>query len=68
MGLLNNQKIIEMNTIRNIIIELKQTNWPSIGRLLQLTGYTLLLCAVVAIMMLGLDLLFFELRDLILNI
>jgi preprotein translocase subunit SecE len=68
VGLLNNQKIIEMNTIRNIIIELKQTNWPSIGRLLQLTGYTLLLCAVVAIMMLGLDLLFFELRDLILNI
>jgi preprotein translocase subunit SecE len=68
VGLLNNQKNIKMNTIRNIIIELKQTNWPSIGRLLQLTGYTLLLCTVVAIMMLGLDLLFFELRDLILNI
>jgi preprotein translocase SecE subunit len=57
-----------MKIFRNIITELKQTNWPTWSQLLSLTGYTIVICGVVALIILGLDLLFFEVRDIILNI
>ncbi len=53
-----------MNTLKNIIIELKKTEWPSMGQLVKLTVYTLLLCGIIALLILGVDLVLFWLRDL----
>lgn len=53
-----------MDTIRNIIIELKQTEWPTASQLLRLTAYTLLLCGIIALLILGIDIVLFWLRDL----
>jgi preprotein translocase SecE subunit len=49
--------------LRNIITELKNSKWPSKKEVLVLTIYTLILCGIIAIIMLGLDLLLFQLRD-----
>jgi len=53
-----------MNTLKNIITELKKTEWPSISQLVKLTVYTLLLCGIIALLILGVDLVLFWLRDL----
>lgn len=53
-----------MNTIRNIITELKQTEWLSMDQLAKLTIYTLILCGIIALLILGIDLVLFWLRDL----
>jgi preprotein translocase SecE subunit len=57
-----------MDTVRNIITELKQTNWPTMRQLFKLTLYTIIVTAIVALIILGLDLVFFQLRDLILDL
>jgi len=57
-----------MKTIKNIITELKSTKWPSKLEILQMTIYTIILCAVLAAIMVGLGLVLFKVRDWILNI
>jgi preprotein translocase SecE subunit len=57
-----------MNILKKIIKELKETNWPSKNQLLRLTIYTLIVCGIIALIILGLDLLFIEIRNYILNI
>lgn len=57
-----------MKTIKNIITELKSTKWPSKLEILQMTIYTIILCAVLAAVMVGLDLVLFKVRDWFLNI
>ena len=52
-----------MDIIRNIITELKQTEWPSMSQLLRLTAYTLLLCGIIALLIVGIDFVLFWLRD-----
>ncbi len=52
-----------MEIFRNIITELKQTEWPSMSQLLKLTAYTLLLCGIIALLILGVDIILFKLRD-----
>lgn len=59
MGLFKN-----MDTIRNIITELKQTEWPTMDQLVKLTIYTLILCGIIALLILGIDVVLFWLRDL----
>ena len=59
MGLFKN-----MDTLRNIIIELKQTEWPTMDQLVKLTIYTLILCGIIALLILGIDIVLFWLRDL----
>ena len=54
----------DMDTIRNIITELKQTEWPSGKQLLSLTIYTVILCGIIALLILGIDIVLFWLRDL----
>jgi preprotein translocase SecE subunit len=54
--------------LKNIWLELKKTNWPSGKQIVQLTIYTLVLCGIIAMLMVGLDLLFFNLRDWFLNL
>ncbi|HBB64621.1 MAG: hypothetical protein UR34_C0001G0074 [candidate division WS6 bacterium GW2011_GWC1_33_20] len=46
-----------MDTIRKVINELKLTQWPTIGQLLSLTAYTVILCAIIALIISGFDLL-----------
>ncbi|MGI6423412.1 MAG: preprotein translocase subunit SecE [Candidatus Dojkabacteria bacterium] len=53
-----------MKIIRNIITELKQTEWPTISQLARLTIYTVVLCGIIALLILGIDMVFFWLRDL----
>ena len=52
-----------MDTIRNIITELKQTEWPSIDQLVKLTIYTIVLCGIIALFILGVDIVLFWLRN-----
>jgi len=49
--------------IRNIITELKNSKWPSKKEVVVLTIYTLVLCGIIALIMLGLDLLLYFVRD-----
>ncbi|NMC08790.1 preprotein translocase subunit SecE [Candidatus Microgenomates bacterium] len=57
-----------MNILKNIITELKETKWPSKKEILQMTVYTVILCGILAAIMVGLDLVLFEIRDWFLNI
>lgn len=54
--------------LRNILTELKSTKWPSKMEIVQLTIYTIILCAIIAAVMVGLDLILFKLRDWFLNV
>ena len=53
-----------MDTIKNIITELKQTEWPSMNQLVKLTAYTIIMCGIIALLILGIDIVLFWLRDL----
>ena len=53
--------------IKGIITELKKTKWPTGKELLILTVYTVILCAIIALAITGLDIVFFELRDWYIN-
>ncbi|MDD2270217.1 MAG: preprotein translocase subunit SecE [Candidatus Dojkabacteria bacterium] len=53
---------------KKILTELKKTKWPTGKELLVLTVYTVILCAVVAIAITGLDLAFFKIRDWYINV
>jgi preprotein translocase SecE subunit len=46
------------NIIENIIGELKKTKWPTWKEVLMLAIYTLILCGIITLFILGLDLLF----------
>lgn len=54
--------------IKNIWLELKKSKWPSKKEILQLTVYTLILSGIIAIVMVGLDLVLFNIRDWFLNL
>jgi preprotein translocase SecE subunit len=53
--------------LKEIINELKQTKWPTGKELLVLTVYTVILCAIIALVITGLDIVFFALRDWYIN-
>ncbi len=46
-----------MNILKQIISELKQTEWLTPKQLLVLTAYTVIFCAIIALIILGFDLL-----------
>jgi preprotein translocase SecE subunit len=52
---------------KKILTELKKTKWPTPKELLVLTIYTVVLCAIVAFAITGLDLIFFEAREWYIN-
>ncbi|MBP5204062.1 preprotein translocase subunit SecE [bacterium] len=54
--------------ITSILNELKKTKWPSKADALKLTAYTIVFCVVLSLAMIGLDLLFIQLREWFLNI
>lgn len=53
--------------IKGIITELKKTKWPTGKELTILTVYTVILCAIIAFAITGLDIVFLKLRDLYIN-
>jgi preprotein translocase SecE subunit len=53
--------------LKEIINELKKTKWPTGKELLVLTVYTVILCAIIALVITGLDIVFFALRDWYIN-
>jgi preprotein translocase SecE subunit len=53
--------------LKGIITELKKTKWPTPKELIILTVYTVVLCAIVAFAITGLDLIFFEAREWYIN-
>ena len=54
--------------LRNIIRELKDSKWPSKIEALKLTLFTIMVCGIIAIIILGLDLVLFQARDWFLNL
>jgi len=48
----------EMNVFKNIKNELKQTTWPTKAELVKTSMYTIVLCAIIALLLLVLDLFF----------
>ncbi len=48
----------EMNVLKNIKNELKQTTWPTKAELVKTSMYTIVLCAIIALLLLVLDLFF----------
>jgi preprotein translocase SecE subunit len=54
--------------IKDILLELKSSKWPSKKEIVFMTIYTLILCGIIATIMVGLDLILFELRDWFLNV
>lgn len=60
--------IITKMKLKNILTELKSSKWPTKVEIVQLTIYTLILCAIIAAIMVGLDLILFKLRDWFLNV
>lgn len=53
---------------KQIATELKQVKWPTWKEILNMTIYVLIICAIIALMMLTLDIGFAKIRDWFLNI
>ena len=47
-----------MNIIKNITTKLKKTTWPTKAELVKTSMYTVILCAIIALLILLLDLFF----------
>ena len=56
------------NIFKQIGTELKMVKWPTWKEILNMTIYVLIICAIIALMMLVLDLGFAKIRDWFLNI
>lgn len=56
------------NPFPGIIQEIRAVTWPTRSELITLLTFTIVVCAILALMMLGLDVFFLELRDVLLNL
>jgi preprotein translocase SecE subunit len=56
------------NIFKNIIGELKKTKWPKWKQVGILTIYTLIVCGIITLLILGLDLVLYKIRDWFLNV
>ncbi|MBI2356649.1 preprotein translocase subunit SecE [Candidatus Dojkabacteria bacterium] len=54
------------NVIKDIGQELKNTSWPTRKNLFMLVLYTVLVCGIISLLILGLDIFLLRLRDIIL--
>ena len=57
-----------MKFISEIIGELKNVTWPTRRETAGLTAYVVVICAILALITLGLDLSFINIRDIILEL
>lgn len=55
------------NPIKGIISELKQTTWLTPKKLVGLVAYTIVICGIIALIILGLDIGLARIRDIILS-
>jgi preprotein translocase SecE subunit len=56
------------NPISGIASELKSVTWPTRRETLSLTLFTVVVCAIIALVILGLDVVFLNIRDTILSL
>lgn len=56
-----------MKVLKDIVAELKETSWPTGKQLVNLTIYTIIICAIIALIIVGLDAFFGTARNIILN-
>ncbi|MGI5897669.1 MAG: preprotein translocase subunit SecE [Candidatus Dojkabacteria bacterium] len=56
-----------MKIIKNIVNEAKNTKWPTLKEVAVMTIYTIIVCGIISLIMVGLDLVLAKLRDLFLN-
>lgn len=54
-----------MKYIKEVINELRQTTWPKPKALLSLLTYTIVICGIITLIIVGADYVLFELRSLI---
>ena len=57
-----------MSIFKEIIIELKNSKWPKGKEILTLSIYTLIVCVIIPLIILALDLGFYKLREIFLNL
>jgi preprotein translocase SecE subunit len=60
-------KYKDMKIIKNIVNEAKNTKWPTLKEVAVMTIYTIIVCGIISLIMVGLDLVLAKLRDLFLN-
>lgn len=56
-----------IDMIKEVISEIKQSKWPTKKEMLMMTIYTLVFCGIITLVMVGLDLSLAKIRDWFLN-
>lgn len=56
------------NPLKAVIAEMKNVVWPTRKELVVLLAFTIVVCTIAAVLMLGLDVFFIEIRDYLLKL
>lgn len=56
------------NPISGVISEMKQVTWPTPKEAASLTLFTIVTCAIISLVILGLDMIFIQLRDMFMSL
>lgn len=57
-----------LQRLKDIILELKKVVWPTRRETFFLLIYTVILCGIIALIIVGLDVVFLEIRNYLLNL
>lgn len=57
-----------LQRIKNVVAELRKVTWPTRRETFFLLVYTMILCGIVALIILGLDVVFFNIRETLLKL
>lgn len=57
-----------LERIKNVISEVRKVTWPTRKETFYLLIYTVVLCGIIALIILGLDVVFFNIRDALLEL
>ncbi|HRI05477.1 MAG TPA: preprotein translocase subunit SecE [Candidatus Dojkabacteria bacterium] len=55
-----------LKIVKEIGVELKNTSWPSRKNLAMLVLYTIIVCGIISLLIVGLDIFLLRIRDIIL--
>lgn len=56
------------NFLIGVLAEMKRVKWPTPRELVNLVLFTVIACAIIAIIMLGLDVFFLNIQEILLNL
>ncbi len=54
--------------ITGVFAEIKKVKWPTMKELIGLLLFTVVTCGIIAVLMLGLDVFFLRIQDILLNL